>query len=167
MSLIQVSHLTFSYDGSFDNVFEDVSFQIDSDWRLGLIGRNGRGKTTLLRLLQGNYEYRGDILADIDFEYFPCPVEDPAAPAREVLLGKIGMHEEWELLRELSLLRVPEGTDVAETAAQIEQSANPNKWVCVGAEKTIVKTRGNVVLLVMSQTAIADQIAANFDAYQP
>ena len=108
MSLIQVSHLTFSYDGSFDNVFEDISFQIDSDWRLGLIGRNGRGKTTLLRLLQGNYEYRGDILADIDFEYFPCPVEDPAAPAREVLLGKIGMHEEWELLRELSLLRVPE-----------------------------------------------------------
>lgn len=108
MSLIQVSHLTFSYDGSFDNVFEDVSFQIDSDWRLGLIGRNGRGKTTLLRLLQGKYEYRGDILADIDFEYFPCPVEDPAAPAREVLLGKIGMHEEWELLRELSLLRVPE-----------------------------------------------------------
>ena len=62
---------------------------------------------------------------------------------------------------------MPEGTDVAQIAAQIEQSANPNKWVCVGAEKTIVKTRGNVVLLVMSQTAIADQIAANFDAYQP
>ena len=43
MSLIQVSDLTFAYDGSYDNIFEDVNFQIDTDWKLGLIGRNGRG----------------------------------------------------------------------------------------------------------------------------
>lgn len=108
MSLIQVSDLTFSYDGSFDTVFENISFQIDSAWKLGLIGRNGRGKTTLLNLLMGNYEYRGHILADMEFEYFPCPVEDPSVPAREVLTARIGFHEEWELLRELSLLEVPE-----------------------------------------------------------
>lgn len=42
MSLISVSHLTFYYEGSFDNIFEDVSFQIDSDWKLGFIARNGR-----------------------------------------------------------------------------------------------------------------------------
>ena len=30
-------------------------------WRLGLVGRNGRGKTTLLRLLQRQYEYDGAI----------------------------------------------------------------------------------------------------------
>ena len=53
MSLITVSGLTFAYDGSYDNVFEDVSFQFDTSWRLGLVGRNGRGKTTLLRLLRG------------------------------------------------------------------------------------------------------------------
>ena len=45
MSLINVAGLTFSYDGSFDLIFEDVDFQIDTDWKLGLIGRNGRGKT--------------------------------------------------------------------------------------------------------------------------
>ena len=50
MSQIQVSNLTFTYEGSYDAVFQDVSFQIDTDWKLGLIGRNGRGKTTLLRL---------------------------------------------------------------------------------------------------------------------
>ena len=55
MSLIQVEHLTFAYPGSYDNVFEDVSFQIDTDWKLGLLGRNGRGKTTFLRLLQRKY----------------------------------------------------------------------------------------------------------------
>ena len=36
------------YPGSFDPVFEHVSFQLDTDWRLGLTGRNGRGKTTLV-----------------------------------------------------------------------------------------------------------------------
>ena len=53
MSIIQVKNLTFCYEGSYDNIFENVSFQIDTDWRLGLTGRNGRGKTTLLRLLEG------------------------------------------------------------------------------------------------------------------
>ncbi len=44
MAQIQVTDLTFSYDGSSDDVFKDVSFSIDTDWKLGLIGRNGRGK---------------------------------------------------------------------------------------------------------------------------
>ena len=51
MSIIKVSDLTFCYEGSYDNIFENVSFQLDTDWRLGLTGRNGRGKTTLLRCL--------------------------------------------------------------------------------------------------------------------
>lgn len=53
MSIMKVSDLTFCYEGSYDNIFENVSFQLDTDWRLGLTGRNGRGKTTLLRLLEG------------------------------------------------------------------------------------------------------------------
>ena len=48
MSQITVSHLTFAYDGACDNVFEDVSFVLDTAWRLGFTGRNGRGKTTFL-----------------------------------------------------------------------------------------------------------------------
>ena len=53
MSMIQVSHLTFGYEGSFDNIFEDVSFQIDTDWKLGFIGRNGRGKNHLFKPAAG------------------------------------------------------------------------------------------------------------------
>lgn len=73
MSLIRVEHLTFAYPGSYDNVFEDVSFQIDTDWKLGLLGRNGRGKTTFLRLLQGNYSYEGTIAMPERCAYFPPP----------------------------------------------------------------------------------------------
>ena len=74
MSLINVSNLTFSYEGSYDNIFENVSFQIDTDWKLGFIGRNGRGKTTFLNLLLGKYAYSGNISSTVKFEYFPYDV---------------------------------------------------------------------------------------------
>ena len=62
MSLIQVTNLTFAYDGSYENIFENASFQIDTNWRLGFTGRNGRGKTTFSNLLLGKYEYQGSIV---------------------------------------------------------------------------------------------------------
>ena len=54
MALIDIRDLTFAYPGSYDNVFEHLSLQLDTHWRLGLVGRNGRGKTTLLRCSRGN-----------------------------------------------------------------------------------------------------------------
>ena len=71
MAQISVKHLTFCYDESFDNIFENVSFSIDTDWRLGFIGRNGKGKTTFLNLLLGKYSYRGTISSSAIFDYFP------------------------------------------------------------------------------------------------
>ncbi|WP_134686615.1 Lsa family ABC-F type ribosomal protection protein [Brevibacillus migulae] len=108
MSLIQVTNLTFAYEGSFDNIFEDVSFQIDTDWKLGFTGRNGRGKTTFLHLLLGNYEYSGKISANVQFEYFPFPVENKEQNTLDVIEGILTDYHHWELMRELSLLKVSE-----------------------------------------------------------
>ena len=69
MAQIKVSELKFSYEDSFDTVLEDVNFNIDTDWKLGLIGRNGKGKTTLLNLLLGKYEYKGSIVSSERFDY--------------------------------------------------------------------------------------------------
>lgn len=74
MSLIHINDLTFSYDTHGDTIFDHITFQMDTSWKLGLIGRNGRGKTTLLRLLLGDYEYSGTITAPVEFDYFPFPV---------------------------------------------------------------------------------------------
>lgn len=104
MSLIQVSNLTFTYEDSFEPVFEDVTFQIDTDWKLGFIGRNGKGKTTFLRLLTGAYEYTGSILTSVDFEYFPYHVEDKEQLTYEIAEAVNPAMEQWELLRELNLL---------------------------------------------------------------
>lgn len=108
MSLINVSDLTFSYDGSGEPVFENVSFQIDTDWKLGFTGRNGRGKTTFLKLLQGLYEYEGTISSSVEFEYFPYEVVDESAIAVEIAEGICPEAQNWELLRELSILEFKE-----------------------------------------------------------
>ncbi|MDF2725412.1 MAG: Lsa family type ribosomal protection protein [Paenibacillus sp.] len=108
MSLINVSNLTFAYEGSYDNIFENVSFQIDTDWKLGFTGRNGRGKTTFLQLLLGNYEYSGTISARVGFDYFPYAVADKDKLTMAVVGEIVPDFMEWELARELSLLKVPE-----------------------------------------------------------
>ncbi|MGM9681148.1 MAG: Lsa family ABC-F type ribosomal protection protein [Eubacteriales bacterium] len=104
MSIIKVENLSFTYPGSYDPVFENVSFKIDTDWKLGFIGRNGRGKTTFLNLLLGIYEYRGKIISTVPFDYFPYPVADKSR-ITEGILQEICPHaEEWKLIRELSYL---------------------------------------------------------------
>lgn len=106
MSIINVSNLTFAYEGSYDNVFENVSFQIDTDWKLGFTGRNGRGKTTFLNLLLGKYEYAGTIRSSVEFEYFPYEVKDMSEVTLEVMRAVCPMAEDWEMIRETSHLDV-------------------------------------------------------------
>lgn len=106
MSLIKVENLTFSYPSSYENIFENVSFQIDTDWKLGFIGRNGRGKTSFLKLLMGEYQYQGKIVSSVKFDYFPYPLEDTGRPTRELLSQVCPQGEDWEFQRELSLLEL-------------------------------------------------------------
>ena len=108
MSLIQVSNLTFAYEGSYENVFENVSFQIDTNWRLGFTGRNGRGKTTFLNLLLGKYEYKGSISASVDFSYFPFAVEDGSVFAIDVVAEICPEYEYWQLQKEMNILQLDE-----------------------------------------------------------
>lgn len=108
MSRIDVSHLTFYYEGSYENIFEDVSFQIDTDWKLGFVGRNGRGKTTFLNLLQGKYEYSGNIAKSVTFDYFPYVVKDKSRNTIDIVEEIYPGYEFWELCREWSYLK---GTD--------------------------------------------------------
>ncbi len=104
MSLINVTNLTFAYEGSYDNIFENVSFQIDTDWKLGFTGRNGRGKTTFLNLLLGKYEYNGNISADVTFEYFPYEVQEQSNFTIDVIREISPNSMDWEIVKELSLL---------------------------------------------------------------
>ena len=106
VALINVVDLTFAHEGSYDNVFENVSFQIDSNWKLGFVGRNGRGKTTFLNLLLGRYEYAGLISSNIEFEYFPFEVEDKQELTVNIVKQRIPEVADWEIKKELAKLQV-------------------------------------------------------------
>jgi lincosamide and streptogramin A transport system ATP-binding/permease protein len=105
MSLIDVKNLTFAYEGG-SNLFENASFQIDTDWKLGFIGRNGRGKTTFLNLLLGKYEYDGQISAKVGFDYFPFEAGEGRLDTIDVIRGIHPGCLLWEIERELSMLQV-------------------------------------------------------------
>lgn len=107
MSLINIQNLSFEYDGSFEKVFENVNLQLDTSWKLGFTGRNGRGKTTLLKILMGELEYTGKITSSVDFEYFPYASENSYF-AIDVIREAAPLAEEWQMRRELNLLEADE-----------------------------------------------------------
>lgn len=106
MAQIRVTNLTYGYEGSADTIFDGVSFSIDTNWKLGFLGRNGKGKTTFLQLLMGKYPYQGKITASNRFDYFPYRLKETyreqcaADFAQELKPGC----EEWRISCELALL---------------------------------------------------------------
>lgn len=76
MATIEIKHLIFGFDIQEKLLFDDINVNISSQWKLALIGRNGRGKTTLLNLLAEKYRYKGDINTSLKFNYFPQKISN-------------------------------------------------------------------------------------------
>ena len=108
MARIQVNDLTFSYDGSADDVLKNITFSIDTDWKLGMIGRNGKGKTTLLNLFMGKYEYTGSISGGGKFDYFPYQVSenDLEKNASDLIESWKPQVEMWQVMIQMNELKM-------------------------------------------------------------
>ena len=106
MSNISIKNLTFAYPGQAA-LFDNANFELDTSWRLGLLGRNGRGKTTLFKLLQNKLSYTGTINVSVPLAYFPQPLGDQTQLAL-YCLQETGNFLEWELTRELKLFGISE-----------------------------------------------------------
>lgn len=106
MGTIQIKHLSFRYDGMVNHIFDQFSLSIDESWKMGLIGRNGRGKTTFLNLLLGKYPYHGEIQSNLRFNYFPQPITDSTKNVVDVLLAVSGLNESevWKIQLEMDQL---------------------------------------------------------------
>jgi len=72
MSLITLNSIEYYYISPEEKLFNNFSLNISTEWRLGLIGRNGRGKTTLLNLIDKKIvPVKGSIYSDTKTSYFP------------------------------------------------------------------------------------------------
>lgn len=108
MAMLDVQNLSFTYEGGDTPVFDNVSFRLDTDWKLGFTGRNGRGKTTFLRLLTGELKGRGVISSPVAFTYFPFAVPSDALCARDIARRMLPPEDEWRFARETELLGLPQ-----------------------------------------------------------
>lgn len=105
MGNITIKQLNFAYPGQAP-LFTDCQLAIDGSWKLGLLGRNGRGKTTLMKILMGQLDYQGWVASNLPFAYFPQAVTDPTAFAWDNLSAGTPQLEEWQVERELNLMGV-------------------------------------------------------------
>lgn len=60
--VIEIKNLTAGYGG--ENVLKNLNFNINNNENLGIIGPNGCGKTTFLRVISGNLPFKGEVLID-------------------------------------------------------------------------------------------------------
>ena len=53
MSIISVNNLTFGYNEQENNIFNDVSFNLDTNWKLGLIRKKWKRKNNFFKYFNG------------------------------------------------------------------------------------------------------------------
>ena len=80
MKMIEFQNVSFSYDGE-GPVVENLSFTIQDGESVGLIGANGAGKSTIMKLLLGLLSGQGQILVD------ELPVNKQNLPAIRQKIG--------------------------------------------------------------------------------
>ena len=103
MAAIALRGVSYAYPGTTADVFDRVDLTLDSHWRTGIVGRNGRGKTTLLRLLAGQIRAdEGELTLPLAGRYFPQWPRDTGADVLSVVRDAAGPYA--ELAREMRAL---------------------------------------------------------------
>lgn len=99
MSQIKILNLCYQYSDFYHPIFKKVNLILDTEWKAGLIGRNGRGKTTLLNLLMGNLEPdSGCIELPCEIDYFPYENAEGYAKVIDIIKENIGGLRTMEII---------------------------------------------------------------------
>ncbi|NIA22910.1 MAG: ATP-binding cassette domain-containing protein [Proteobacteria bacterium] len=110
------NNVKFYYSDPYVPVFDGISFEIDTKWRAGFIGRNGTGKTTILNLIRGELKpVGGTISVPEKMYYFPYEIGDKNVIVREAILASVAPFRKWERRME-ELLKRGDERDLQEYA---------------------------------------------------
>ena len=97
MPSIVFDKVDFHYSDPPHDVFEALDLRIDTSWRTGLVARNGRGKTTLLRLISGEVEpTRGHLEPIATARIFPYDPPAPEEPVQKVVRNAVAPFDAWQ-----------------------------------------------------------------------
>lgn len=114
------------------------------------------------------------VYADIPEENLPMALGNIEVDAESVesFLGTADINYKEVLANEsmvgsiahsVVLVRLQDAKDADAVVEKIKTSANPRKWICIEASNVIVKSKGDLVLLIMSNEDLAPKLEANFD----
>ena len=122
MAKLELKDLSFYYDEFYHPVFEHVNLRLNSDWNLGLIGRNGKGKTTLLNLLSGELEPSSGKLERIgSISKFPYPYDKKYTNTLDVIKECIGKYATMEHELEQLQKELEKGTDYLDAYCDLQE----------------------------------------------
>lgn len=99
INYVNFDAVTLGFGGEF--LLDEVNFRIDESERIGLIGRNGMGKTTLLRLVLGDLSPESGTITkpkDLRIAYLPQEVPENLSGSIYHLVkqGLEGMSFDWQ-----------------------------------------------------------------------
>jgi len=101
MAKIKFINGGFHYDGTDKMIFEKLNLELDTKWKSGVIARNGRGKTTLLQLIQGQIKLtQGTLIKEIETVLFPIKIKDPEQNVLTLMKEYTGPFLECEQIME-------------------------------------------------------------------
>lgn len=180
ISSIEFSHVSFSY-GADVKIINDLSFRIDEGMNLAMVGHNGAGKTTIIKLLlrlydpdQGEIKVNGRNIKEYNLlayrRLFSCAFQDykifPGTVRYNVLMGRKESDETvWEALEKAGIAdkirSFPMGLDTILT----KEFDEDGERVSGGQEQKIIVARAfieNTPIAVFDEPSSAlDPISEN------
>jgi len=101
MAKIRLIEASFHYDGDDAMIFENLNLEVDTAWKTAVVARNGKGKTTLLRLFDEQIQLTKGVLGkDVKTVYFPLKIPDESALVLNVMKTYMGPYLELEAVLE-------------------------------------------------------------------
>ena len=156
---IELRNLSFSYENDENYVLKDISFVINSGENIGIVGRVGSGKSTLVSLLSRLYNVKEKTLFFDDKDIMDCTVKSvrqAVAPVpQDNFLFSMSVEDNIKFGKEdASFENVKKAAEFSDVAKDVEGFTN--KYQSMTGERGISLSGGQKQRIAISRAFIKD-----------